>query len=113
MGTAYRGMSYRYPPAVWDTRFRKDGIIGWHTLKSVSMDEAQAEEFCGPGPSTIFEILGCRGKFIKRLSKFGREAELVLRPGAMFRVESAQRSKENCDRVVLTFLGHPESDVFR
>merc|ERR1712137_175419 len=111
--TAYRGMSYSYPDEEWDTRFKKGEVIGWHTLKSVSLDEKEAEKFCGAGPSTIFEIHGCRGKLIKKLSKFGREAELVLRPGARFRVELAQRkSKANRDRVLLTYLdSHVVSDV--
>jgi len=103
---AYRGMKYSYPEDVWNTKFRNGQVIVWHTLKSVTLEEANAEGFCGDEPSTIFEIHQCRGKFVQELSKFGAdEAEIVLMPGAMFRAESAQRSSTpNRDRVVLTFM---------
>jgi len=90
--TCYRGMTYRYTDKIWQ-EFQTGLEIVWYTFKSVTtdMDLMSDSLFCGlTGPRTIIEISDCVGKSIAPLSMFD-EAEVLLRPGARFKVLEAKR----------------------
>ncbi len=87
-GTAWRGETRGFEEI--SKRFRPGSVKSFDSFYSSSSSSARARAFAGRS-GTVFEIRGRSGRWIRPISLYPSEKEVLFAPGTSFRVKSVKR----------------------
>jgi hypothetical protein len=90
----YRGMNY--PAELVDRDLVEGRTITWHSFTSTSLRRMVAVGWAGGTNETVLTIRVTNGRDLRRLSVLaGEEGEILLLPGAEFKVVSVERKQKS------------------